>query len=62
MENNKKFRELYSIYLELGHEVFDDVGVLDTGVSRSTCSWAPSTAQVQPRGKPTTEAQRRRPS
>src|SRR3954471_14267801 len=24
MENNKKIRELYSIYLELGHEVFED--------------------------------------
>jgi hypothetical protein len=24
MENNKKFRELYSIYLELGHEVFEE--------------------------------------
>jgi hypothetical protein len=62
MENNNKIRELYSIYLELGHEVFEDVGDLDTGVSWSTCSWAPSTAQVQPRGKPMTEAQRRRPS
>jgi hypothetical protein len=38
------------------------VGVLDTGVSRSTCSWAPSTAQHRPRGGATTEAQRRRPS
>jgi hypothetical protein len=38
------------------------VGVLDTRVSRSTCSWAPSTAQLRPRGKLTTEAQRRRPS
>jgi hypothetical protein len=38
------------------------VGVLDTGVSRSTCSWAPSTAQLQPRGGTTTKAQRRRPS
>jgi hypothetical protein len=26
------------------------VGVLDTGVSRSTCSWAPSSAHLQPRG------------
>jgi hypothetical protein len=25
------------------------VGVLDTGVSRSTCSWASSTAQLRPR-------------
>jgi hypothetical protein len=32
------------------------VGVLDTGVSRSTCSWAPSTAQLRPRGGTTTEA------
>jgi hypothetical protein len=32
------------------------VGVLDTGVSRSTCSWAPSTAQLRPRGETTTEA------
>jgi hypothetical protein len=38
------------------------VGVLDTGVSRSTCSWAPSSAQLRPRGGTTTEAQRRRPS
>jgi hypothetical protein len=32
------------------------VGVLDTGVSRSTCSWAPSTVQLRPRGGATTEA------
>jgi hypothetical protein len=32
------------------------VGVLDTGVSRSTCSWASSMAQLRPRGKTTTEA------
>jgi hypothetical protein len=32
------------------------VGVLDTGVSRSTCSWAPSSAHLQPRGKTTTQA------
>jgi hypothetical protein len=32
------------------------IGVLDTGVSRSTCSWAPSTAQLWPRGGATTEA------
>jgi hypothetical protein len=38
------------------------VGVLDTGVSRSTYSWAPSTAQLWPRGRPTNAAQRRRPS
>ena len=24
MKNNKKIRELYSIYLELGHEVFEE--------------------------------------
>jgi hypothetical protein len=24
MENNNKFRDLYSIYLELGHEVFEE--------------------------------------
>jgi hypothetical protein len=24
MENNNKIRELYSIYLEIGHEVFDE--------------------------------------
>ena len=24
MENNKKIRELYNIYLELGHEVFEE--------------------------------------
>jgi hypothetical protein len=40
----------------------DFVGVLDTRVSRSTCSWAPSTAQLRPRGETATEAQRRRPS
>jgi hypothetical protein len=38
------------------------IGVLDTGVSRSTCSWAPSTAQLRPRGGTMTRAQRRRPS
>jgi hypothetical protein len=38
------------------------VGVLDTRVSRSTCSWAPSSAQLQPRGGTTNEAQRRRSS
>jgi hypothetical protein len=31
------------------------VGVLDTGVSRSTCSWASSMAQLRPRGETTTE-------
>jgi hypothetical protein len=32
------------------------VGVLDTEVSRSTCFWASSTAQLRPRGETTTEA------
>jgi hypothetical protein len=32
------------------------VGVLDTGVSRSTCSWASSMAQLRPRGEVTTKA------
>jgi hypothetical protein len=32
------------------------VGVLDTRVSRSTCSWASSTAQLQPRGETMTGA------
>jgi hypothetical protein len=32
------------------------VGVLDTGVSRSTCSWAPSLAHLQPRGESMTQA------
>jgi hypothetical protein len=32
------------------------VGVLDTGVSRSTCSWATSTAQLWPRSVVKTEA------
>jgi hypothetical protein len=32
------------------------VSVLDTEVSRSTCSWASSTAEVWPRGETTTEA------
>jgi hypothetical protein len=32
------------------------VGVLDTGVSRSTCSWAPSSAHLQPRGESRTQA------
>jgi hypothetical protein len=31
------------------------VGVLDTRVSWSTCSWAPSMAQLRPRGGTTTE-------
>jgi hypothetical protein len=46
-----------STFIALG-----DIGVLDTRVSRSTCSWAPSTAQLRPRGETTTEAQWRRPS
>jgi hypothetical protein len=33
-----------------------DLGVLDTGVSRSTCSWATSTAQLRPRSIMKTEA------
>jgi hypothetical protein len=36
--------------------VYPSIGVLDTGVSRSTCSWAPSMAQLRPRGGTTTEA------
>jgi hypothetical protein len=32
------------------------VGVLDTRVSWSTCSWASSTAQLWPRGETMTEA------
>jgi hypothetical protein len=32
------------------------VGVLDTEISQSTCSWGPSMAQLQPRGGTTTEA------
>jgi hypothetical protein len=32
------------------------VGVLDTRVSQSTCSWAPSSAHLQPRGESTTQA------
>jgi hypothetical protein len=32
------------------------VGVLDTGISRYTCSWASSTAQLRPRGETATEA------
>jgi hypothetical protein len=38
------------------------VGVLDTGVSRSTCAWATSTAQLWPRSAMKTEAQQGRPS
>jgi hypothetical protein len=37
-------------------DLVDTVGVLDTGVSRSTCSWASSTAQLRSRGERTTEA------
>jgi hypothetical protein len=40
----------------LASPVLHPVGVLDTGVSRSTCSWASSTAQLWPRGETTTEA------
>jgi hypothetical protein len=44
----------------LERDIFDlflpDVGVLDTGVSRSTYSWAPSSAHLQPRGEPMTQA------
>jgi hypothetical protein len=32
------------------------VGVMDTGVSWSTCSWAPSSAHLQPRGESLTQA------
>jgi hypothetical protein len=32
------------------------VGVLDTEESRSTCSWASSTAQLRPRGETIIEA------
>jgi hypothetical protein len=32
------------------------VGVLDIGVSRSTCYWAPSSAQLQPKEESTTQA------
>jgi hypothetical protein len=39
----------------------EPIGVLDTGVSRSTCSWASSTAQLRPRGETTTEAIREDP-
>jgi hypothetical protein len=38
------------------------IGVLDTEVSRSTCSWATSTTQLRPRSKMKTEAQQGRPS
>jgi hypothetical protein len=38
------------------------VGVLDTGVSRSTCSWATSTSQLWPRSAMKIEAQEGRPS
>jgi hypothetical protein len=37
------------------------VGVLDTGVSRSTCSWASTSAHLQPRGEVTNEAIREDP-
>jgi hypothetical protein len=38
------------------------IGVLDTGVSQSTCSWATSTAQLWPGSKSKTKAQQGRPS
>jgi hypothetical protein len=36
--------------------IFTFVGVLDTRVSRSTCSWAPSSAHLPPRGESTIQA------
>jgi hypothetical protein len=33
--------------------IAEPVGVLDTRLSRSTCSWAPSSAHLQPRGRTT---------
>jgi hypothetical protein len=45
---------VYSIDIPIAE--FGGVGVLDTGVSQSTCSWAPSMAQLWPRGEMTTEA------
>jgi hypothetical protein len=47
------------LFVELGHRHSGGsptVGVLDTGVSRSTRSWAPSSAHLQPRGESTTQA------
>jgi hypothetical protein len=43
-----------NLILEIGKYKF--VGVLDTGVYRSTCSWASSTAQLRPRGETMTGA------
>jgi hypothetical protein len=40
----------------------EGAGVLDTGVSRSTCSWATSTSQLRPRSAMKIEAQEGRPS
>jgi hypothetical protein len=39
-----------------GSREAEAVGVLDTGISWSTCSWAPSTAQLWPKGGTMTEA------
>jgi hypothetical protein len=61
-EEHIKTSELSNIITTGNYRILEVVGVLDTGVSRSTCSWAPSTAQLWPRGETTTEAQRRRPS
>jgi hypothetical protein len=49
-------------YQSLLDQAITLVSVLDTGVSQSTYSWAPSTAQLRPRGGTTTEAQQGRPS
>jgi hypothetical protein len=46
---------IFSIF-NMNNKLGINIGVLDTGVSRSICSWAPSTAQFQPRGGATTEA------
>jgi hypothetical protein len=51
LQSYKAFKD---IFLEIKASYY--VGVLDTGVSRSTCSWASSTAQLRPRGETTTEA------
>jgi hypothetical protein len=50
------FAPLYLVHLDLASTGETNVGVLDTGVSRSTRSWAPSMAQLRPRGGSTTEA------
>jgi hypothetical protein len=47
---------LYLVHLDLASTGEMNVGVLDTRVSRSTRFWAPSTAQLWPRGGSTTEA------